>query len=207
MFGIVGLIFGSSLPSLRKSELRVPQLRELAANRASYTNGIAGHGDRTIKPGTNGEPALGLISEAAIRDGEMILEQPIPEFFMIYQTLTNSGVPADRSKSALRPILNQVIGVSHWNRMLVSDAHQLTSMMDDIRNDGDRPNEERAFLIASLAASSEPYRLSFTTRRDSHLRELTFLVNQLGAKDPEGLLRRILWAEPVDPPPAPAVQE
>ena len=120
----------------------------------------------------------------------MILEHPTPEFFIVYQILTNSGVPADLSKSRLRPILNQVFGIALNNRYLASDAQQLSTMLDDIRNDGDRPKAERVLMLEAQAASSEPFRLNITARRDSHMRELKFLVNQLGAKDPEGLLRK-----------------
>ncbi len=80
-------------------------------------------------------------------------------------------------------------------------------MMDTTRNDPEVTKTEKVMTLVGLGATYEQFRLRITARRDEHLHKLSAIVNQLGAKDPEGLLRRILWAEPVDPPPAPAVKE
>ncbi len=76
-------------------------------------------------------------------------------------------------------------------------------MMDTTRNDPEVTKTEKVMTLVGLGATYEQFRLRITARRDEHFHKLSAIVNQLGAKDPEGLLRRILWAEPVDLPPAP----
>jgi hypothetical protein len=147
--------------------------------------------------------AQSAATQAAIRDGEMLIEHPIPEFLMVYRILTNNGITADLSKAQLRPILKQLFTVSECNRMLATHAERLSALFDDVRHDPEKPLAEKAMIIDSLSANFEPFRLKITKQREEHLQELAAILSQLATSDPEGLLRNVLRAEPLNPPPDP----
>jgi hypothetical protein len=147
--------------------------------------------------------ARSTATQEAIQDGEMLIERPVPEYLMVFRILTNSGINADVSKAQLRPILKRIFTVSECNRMLASDVEKLSNLFADIRNDPDKPNAEKAMLIDSLATNFEQFRIKIRKQRDEHLQELSAILGQLGTNDPEDLLRKVLLAEPVTPPPDP----
>jgi len=203
ILGIAALIIPSRLSQQLVNANLSPQTTNITRPTTSTQTATAKEPSRFAKQAARVNEAQSTATQAAIRDGEMLIERPVPEYLMVYRILTNSGINADVSKAQLRPILKRVFTVSECNRMLASDVEKLSNLFADIRNDPDKPNAEKAMLIDSLATNFEQFRIKIRKQRDEHLQELSAILGQLGTNDPEDLLRKVLLAEPLEPPPDP----
>lgn len=203
ILGIAALIIPSRLSQQLGNAVSCPQTTNSTRPTTPAQASTAKEPSRFAKQAVQVTGAQSAATQAAIRDGELLIEHPIPEFLMVYRILTNNGISADVSKAQLRPILKQLFTVSECNRMLATHAERLSALFDDVRHDPEKPLAEKAMIIDSLSANFEPFRLKITKQREEHLQELTAILNQLATSDPEGLLRNVLRAEPANPPPDP----
>lgn len=203
ILGIAALIIPSRLSQQLGNAVSSPQTTNSTRPTNQAQASTAKERSQFAKQAARVNEAQSTATQAAIRDGEMLIERPVPEYLMVYRILTNSGINADVSKAQLRPILKRVFTVSECNRMLASDVEKLSNLFAEIRNDPDKPNAEKAMLIDSLATNFEQFRIKIRKQRDEHLQELSAILGQLGTNDPEDLLRKVLLAEPLEPPPDP----
>ena len=141
------------------------------------------------------------LQDAAKRDGERILQEPNPDFFLTYQLLTNSGVSPDLAKARLRPIIAELFTVTNCERLLASDADSHWNVLDQIRSDSSKPVAERALVMSALCENRALFLQKIAGQRDQCLRKLEDIVRSFEVSDSSLLMRRLTYVTPTMLPP------
>ena len=143
------------------------------------------------------------IDSAAVRDGEGILTVPIPDFWMVFRAMTNSGVPSDRAKSLLRPAISHLSYLAACDRFIFSRDQYLADDLERVRQDDSQPVRDREDLMKLFALNHRQFRETWTARKEKRMEEFSGFVSRLGVANPDELIKDLLLIQPQSPAPDP----
>ena len=159
------------------------------------------HPTNSINPSQN--PEVSQFDSASVADGEWILSFPLAEPQMTLRALTNGGIPIDRAKGLIRPVLGYLYSAAAFKeRVPHADTLEIAELKR-IRESDDYDDKEKIGLMTVTAAAYRASRESWASQRDNKLEEFATWIHGLGPVDPEALMRDLLLIQPETMPPAP----
>jgi hypothetical protein len=157
---------------------------------------------------TNGpDPSLNQevsqFDSASVSDGEWILSFPLAEPQMALRALTNGGIPVDRAKGLIRPVLGYLYSAAAFKERVSHADTQEIAELKRIRESDDYDEREKIGLMTVTAAAYRASRENWASQREEKLEEFAGWIHGLGVTDPEALMKDLLLIQPEIMPPAP----
>jgi hypothetical protein len=190
-------------PGLLKSTATDTQPQAASTN-ASERTPIQSRGHHSAShsaAGTNS--GISQFELASVADGDWILSFPLAEPQMTLRALTNSGIPLDRAKGLIRPILGYLYSAAAYKERVAHAESREIEELKRIRESDEYEVTEKAGLLTVTAAAYRASRESWSTQRDEKMEEFANWIRGLGVSAPEELMNDLLLIQPESMPPAP----
>jgi hypothetical protein len=154
---------------------------------------------RNGSPSTSVTPSA-FVDQRILDEAEQLLKQSESEYSIVYEILTNSGIPADSAKIHLRTMMAHLSFIAGCERYLATSESDYYAQSDAIRDDPSIPVQGRSMMLVTLAANREAIRNHWLEKIMDRMGQLRHLIAEIQPELADELQQALLRVQPVSPP-------